>query len=662
MNSTLYTYITEKKHHAWRHPFTGMDAGMWAEYSVPYRRRMAERFSMLCAQEEPHILPEQKIVFMRTVTDVPDILTEAEWAEIRRTHYIHESGYLSNLCPDYADVIRSGLLAAKNHADAASAAEIDALLHLVERYAATARAEGREDIADTLSRVPAYGARTFREALQALRIYHWALWAEGEYHNTLGRFDVYMKPYYEYDIANGILTREEAYELICDFFLSCNIDSDLYPGIQQGDNGQSLMLGGVDAAGKSVYSELSALCLRASGEIRLIDPKINLRVNADTPDEVFLEGSRLTAAGLGFPQYSNDDVVIPALERLGYSHRDASDYSVAACWEFIIPRVGADIANIGALSFPRVIDKAVHADLALAETMEGFWESVRRVMREELASIMDGIRDVWFVPAPFMDVLTDSDDITKGAKYNNFGLHGTGVACAADSLAAIEKYQFTDHFRSGGEYLRAVDSDFAEDTELLVKLRREAPKFGQDSGTPEKWAKRLLHEFASILSGEKNCRGGCWRAGTGTAMYYLWHSDEIGASPDGRRKGEPLGTNYSASLFAKVDGPVSVVNSFTVPDLRETANGGPLTLEFQQKMFDAPDGVEKVAQLVHYFIRRGGHQLQLNAVNRDTLLDAQAHPEKYPHLIVRVWGWSAYFVELDACYQNQVLRRQEYTL
>ncbi|MBQ4043706.1 MAG: pyruvate formate-lyase [Clostridia bacterium] len=662
MNRELYTYITEKKHHALRHPYTGMTAEDWAKEGISDRARMRDRFVSLCQQETPHILPGQQLVFLRTVTDVPDIFTGEEWKEIRASHYIHELGYLSNLSPDYASVIACGLLAASAHHDECAKAEVRALLSLVNRYREEALAQGWVDIADTLARVPAYGARSFREALQSLRILHWALWAEGEYHNTLGRFDVYMKPYYDYDIENGILTKEEAYELICDFFLSCNIDSDLYPGIQQGDNGQSLMLGGVDAAGECVYSELSTLCLRASGEIRLIDPKINLRVSKNSPMEMYEEGSRLTAAGLGFPQYSNDDVVIPGLKKLGYAHRDAADYAVAACWEFIIPRVGADIANIGALSFPKVIDRAVHEHLTAAENMEQLWQGVRSVMRQEIDTITAGIEDIYFVPAPMMDVLTDSDDITKGAKYNNFGLHGTGVACAADSLAAIEKYQFTEHFRSADEYLSAVDSDYEKDTELLSRLRVESPKFGQNCGAPEAWAKRLLHEFAELLKGRTNCRGGVWRAGTGTAMYYLWHSDELGASPDGRRKGEPLGTNYSASLFAKLDGPVSVVDSFTAPDLSETVNGGPLTLEFQQKMFEAPDGVTKVAHLVRYFIRRGGHQLQLNAVNRDTLLDAQVHPEKYPHLIVRVWGWSAYFVELDECFQNQVLRRQEYTL
>ena len=662
MKGQLYSFVTEKKHHAFRHPYTGETGEDFARRGLTPRERMTERFCALCAQETPHILPDQKLAFMRTVTDLPDVLTEAEWADIRSRCFIHELGYISNLSPDYASVIRAGLLEAKKNRDAASARSVDALLALAARYREEAEREDREDIAATLARVPAYGAETLREALQFLRILHWALWAEGEYHNTLGRFDVYMKPYYEHDLAAGILTEEEAYELICDFFLDCNIDSDLYPGIQQGDNGQSMMLGGTDAAGNPVFGKLSEACLRASGEIRLIDPKINLRVSADTPMEVYLAGTRLTAEGLGFPQYSNDDAVIPALEKLGYAHEDAADYAVAACWEFIIPRVGADIANIGALSFPKVIDRAFRQTIASAASMEDFWQNVRAEMKREIDEITGKIRDVWFVPAPMMDVLFGGADISRGAKYNNFGIHGTGIGCAADSLAAVEKYLFTEHFRTAEQYLLAVESDFAEDTALLTVLRNDAPKFGQNTGAPEKWADRLLGEFSALLHGRTNCRGGCYRAGTGTAMYYLWHADELGASPDGRRRGEPLGTNYSASLFARLDGPVSVVDSFTAPDLSGAMNGGPLTLEFQKSMFDAEGGIEKVAQLVRYFIRRGGHQLQLNAVSRDTLLDAQKHPENYPHLIVRVWGWSAYFVELDKEFQDQVIRRQEYAL
>jgi formate C-acetyltransferase len=143
-------------------------------------------------------------------------------------------------------------------------------------------------------------------------------------------------------------------------------------------------------------------------------------------------------------------------------------------------------------------------------------------------------------------------------------------------------------------------------------------------------------------------------------MYYVWSAAEIGATPDGRRKGEWFGANFSPSLFARVAGPLSVVKSFTTPHLRRVVNGGPLTMEFHSTLFDGAESQAKVSQLIRLFIGRGGHQLQLNAVNKDILLEAQAHPERYGNLIVRVWGWSAYFVELDRDYQDHIIRRQEY--
>ena len=145
-------------------------------------------------------------------------------------------------------------------------------------------------------------------------------------------------------------------------------------------------------------------------------------------------------------------------------------------------------------------------------------------------------------------------------------------------------------------------------------------------------------------------------------MYYLWHASEIGASPDGRRKGEAFGTNFSPSLFARTCGPLSVIRSFTKPNLKEAINGGPLTLEFASSMFQSPDSIQKIALLVKAFIDLGGHQLQLNAVNTERMKDAQIHPEKHRQLVVRIWGWSAYFVELDKAYQDHVIQRQQYII
>ena len=143
-------------------------------------------------------------------------------------------------------------------------------------------------------------------------------------------------------------------------------------------------------------------------------------------------------------------------------------------------------------------------------------------------------------------------------------------------------------------------------------------------------------------------------------MYYIWYSETMGATADGRRAGTAYSANYSPSLDVKTDGVLSVISSFSKPDLGRVCNGGPLTLEFHDTVFRNEEGMGKVADLVRMFVAIGGHQLQLNAINRETLLDAQKHPEKYPQLIVRVWGWSGYFNELDLCYQQHVIRRLEF--
>lgn len=659
MENKLLKFITDKEHHKYRVDCNIDFAREFSKNGVIPIERMVSRFEKMTELETPVILPFEKICFLRTVKNIPDCFTEEEWSDIKAKHYIHESGYMSNLSPNYEKIIKNGLLFYREAADEYGKRAIDAIIRLSDRYLETAEREGRDDIAAVLKRVPRYGATSFREALQMFRIIHFALWLEGNYHTTVGRFDKYMYPYLKADMDAEILDEEAALELVEDFFISFNKDSDLYPGVQQGDNGQSMVLGGLDDEGNEVFNLLSELCLKASKSLLLIDPKINLRVNKNTPLKVYELGSELTKAGLGFPQYSNDDVVIDGLLKLGYDFKDAVDYVVAACWEFIIPKVGADVANIAALSFPKVIDTVLHRDFASCDTFEQLLEKVELEIHTECDRLCSQINNLWFVPAPFMNVLMDCD-IYNGGRYNNFGIHGTGIATAADSLAAIEKYVYAEKRVSRSELLEAVDSDFCEHSELLHILRYEAPKFGTDDDFADQKAVFLLKCFSDSLEGRKNCRNGVFRAGTGSAMYYLWHAAEIGASPDGRRSGEPFGTNFSPSLFAKINGPFSVVRSFVKPDFSRAINGGPLTLEFHNSMFEDSDCVTKVAMLVKSYIDMGGHQLQLNAVNPQRMKDAQLHPENHRSLVVRIWGWSAYFVELDKEYQDHVMARQAY--
>lgn len=663
MKSKLLDDIVARKHHAYRHEYPEIN-NISEEYSrlgLSPKERMTRRFELLTSLETPVLLPGERICFLRTVQNIPECFTPEEWDQIKEKHFIHERGYLSNLSPNYERVIASGLLALREEADEYGKRMIDAIFALSDRYLAATREKGKTEIANALSHIPRHGARNFFEALQFFRILHFSLWLEGNYHVTVGRFDQYMYPYLKKDLDAGIYTEESALELLEDFFISFNKDSDLYAGVQQGDNGQSMVLGGIDKYGQDGFNLLSQMCLTASGNLMLIDPKINLRVNKNTPIEVFEQGSNLTRAGLGFPQYSNDDVVIDALIRLGYAPEDARNYVIAACWEFIIPNSGADIANIEALSFPKVVDECLHEDLGRCATFEEFMAAVRQRVFSACDEICGRIKDVWFVPSPLMNMMMDGG-IYEGGKYNNFGLHGTGIATAVDSLAAIQKYVYEDRSVSPEALIHAVDTDYADNPNLLALLRNRAPKLGNNEEITNTLLKQLLNIFADALEGRVNCRGGIFRAGTGTAMFYLWHANEIGASPDGRRRGEPFGANFSPGLFSKIKGPFSIIKSFSSPDLGRVINGGPLTLEFASSMFRSQEEVKKIAALVKLYMDMGGHQLQLNAVNSDKMKDAQLHPEKYRQLVVRVWGWSAYFVELDKDFQDHVMQRQQYEL
>ena len=661
----------ERLHHAAR---VELPEDLKLEYrdrALPDATRTALRLRQALAMETPFFFENELIAFTRTVPNLPRIFDDDEWAAISGAHFIHELGNVSNLSPDYGAVMAQGLLALREKLGdgvehAAMRVSIDAVLDLTRRYAQAAREKGLAELADILARVPAYPPRTFREALQSLRVLHYAMWCEGDYHNTLGRFDQYMFPYLKADLDAGRESEESAFELLEAFFIACNRDSDLYPGMQQGDNGQSMVLGGMLPDGTEGYNLLSGWCLRASAELRLIDPKINLRVNKDTPLEVFELGTQLTKLGLGFPQYENDDVAIPGLEALGYAPEDARDYVMAACWEFIIPGKGMDIVNIGALPFANVVDRVIREHLPECASLEELKARVRDAIFADVRKTLAERQDLYVIPSPYLSLffegcLENGRDISLGCKYNNWGFHGTGVAPAADMLAAVEQEVF--HGNTTPEaLLRAMDANFEGHEALRDRLKNHCPKAGNDDDAVDGLMAWLLDTFADAVRDLKNARGGIVRPGTGSAMFYIFHADALGATADGREAGVPLPANYSPSLNIRLNGPVSLIKSFTKPDLKRVINGGPLTIEFSDSVFTQSESISKVAQLVRLFVLRGGHQLQLNTVNRERMLDAQKHPENYRNLIVRVWGWSGYFVELDKCYQDHIIRRAELLL
>jgi formate C-acetyltransferase len=652
----------------------------WPQRAARLTRRMCEAQTVV-------IEPDERIVFTRTVRSTPPIYSDEQMQALTAGRTLHELGPISNICADWGMVLSQGLIARRRTAldtrrrlaGDARAVEfldcavetIDAVLTLAARYAEEARRMGRDDVAEVLDRVPALPAASFREALQSLRICHAVLWLGGHYHCGFGRFDRYMWPYLQADLDAGRLDEAAAEELLAEFFISLNRDSDLYPGIQQGDNGQSLMLGGVRPDGSSGVNPLTAMALRVARATALIDPKINLRVDGETDLDLLATAVELTRIGLGFPQYANDEVVIPGLVAAGYELQDARDYTVAACWEFIIPGRGMEVVNIGAASMPAAADRAIRAGLSEGETFERILERAGADLRAQVRDLAAASRKLLLPPAPYYSVLMDGclergRDLSEGLKYNNFGIHGAASSSAADALAAVRSLVFEEKRVAPDRLLRALDTDFAEDEPLLRMLREEAPKVGNNDERADALLVKLFDLFAEACAAAgDNARGGRYRPGSGSAMYYVWlarghegmREPSVGATADGRRAGEFFSSSLAPSPGVAVRGPFSALQSFGKIDYERVCNGGPLTMEISDSLFRGGDAARKVALFVGAFVKSGCQQLQLNTLNAETLKDAQVHPELHRNLVVRVWGWSGYFCELDRAYQDQIIGR-----
>ena len=446
---------------------------------------------------------------------------------------------------------------------------IDALLGLTFRYAEIAHKLGRKDIAEILENVPANPPRSFHEALQFLRLVYAVPWFICHYQIGLGRFDQYMWPYLRNDLDSGKISKEDAEELLAEFFIALNKDTDLFPGAQPGDNGQTIILGGVKKDGTDAVNELTKMVLRVTHDVALIDPKINLRITADTDLDLLCLAARLTGKGLGFPQYINDDLVIPALVSHGYDLEDARDYTVAGCWEHIIPGKGMEITNIGAVSFPAAADKAIREGLAARDSFNSILKRTTDDIEKQAANILDAYSRVLLGPSPYLSVLMDDcleqgRDLSCGLKYNNFGLWGACVSNAADALAAVKKFIFEEKCINPSDLLAALDADYKGYESLHDKLSREGPKVGNNDDYVDSIMIKLFECLADTCeSYGKNNRGGIIKPGVSTAMYYMWlakgqpgmREPVVGATADGRKKGIPFSANLAPSPGAPVAGP-----------------------------------------------------------------------------------------------------------
>lgn len=657
-----------------------------------FTQRSAFILDAMCNAENPIVFKDEKISFIRTRNNIPPYFDKKAITK----YYGNKKGVVydvyHNICPDYSILLKYGLeerqvkainllKETKNKKEKiflkSVIKTIDSVLNLAERYRIAALAAGNNEIANLFARVPRYPAQTFHEALQSIRFISSMFYLADNYQFGFGRMDQYLYPLYKHDLREGRLTYEQAKVLLEEFFISLNKDTDLYRGIQQGDNGQSIMLGGCKPEnGESAINELTYLILEVSKDLKLIDPKINLRIDSNTPEDLLELGCELTKCGLGFPQYSNDEVVIPALVNKGYSLEDARNYTVAACWEFIIPGKGIEIVNQGAVSFPYAVDWAFEESLKAHNkfNLDKFRQLIKKNIKTQVINIIKK-RDIRTLPSPFSSIffansIESKKDATESVKYKNIGIHGAGSANGADSLVAIKTIYQQEGAEGLKTLLKAKQNNFKDYEILHKKVHDNMPKVGNANSEADNELKFLFDCFAQAAD-ELSDKKRKIRAGSGSAMFYIWLTDEkykwafepkVKATADGRLVGEALSTSLAPSHGIKVDGVLSVLKSYSVIDYSRIMNGGPITIELSPSVFNSDEGIKKLAQLLKYFVKLGNQQLQLNVLDSAVLEDAIKHPEKHRNLIVRVWGWSGYFTELAPEYQQHVLNRHKYNL
>jgi pyruvate-formate lyase len=565
----------------------------------------------------------------------------------------------------------------------------DAVLAYARRHREAAENSTKDaelqEAADILRRVPQYPAATFREALQSFWIVYILVTLEmggcvpgGGL--GIGRLDQFLYPYYKRDIEEGGLTREEALELM-ELFLLCFRHVDYYTHHQPYTPGSQGSLGGVTPAGVDASNELTYLIMEASLRIAMPAPYISLRLHKDAPENYWRAAADYVSGGLGFAVV-NDEVLVPAMMRHGRSIEDARDYICSCCYENTIPGREAFHPNAAYLNLPLVLEFALNQGKSLLtgeqlgsstpepakfETFADFMESFRRQLHyvcDRLVSLVNYSDESHIAHRryPLMSIFIDDciargkDVCAGGAHYNMTGCIVAGLPNVVNSLMAIKECVFSRRQMTMPELVSALRTDF-DGQEALQRQLLMAPKWGNGDDVVDTLATDVTEMLYSEFRHRTNPRGGRWQLALYSFVANISLGTAVGASADGRKAGEILTRNLNPSWGTDRQGPTATLRSLSNIDFTKFPNGSTLDLRFDPAPLKTPEGRAKFAGFLKGFVDLGVMTMQVSMVDEETLRDAQEHPEKHPHLMVKVAGYSARFVELARDEQEEIIRR-----
>ncbi len=578
----------------------------------------------------------------------------------------------------------------------------DATIIFAERHAALADklAEQESDprrkreltqIAATCRRVPAHAPRTFWEALQMYWFVHLGTVTELNGWDSMspGHLDQHLYPFYETDVSAGILDRERARELLsCLWVKFNNQPAPPKVGVTAKESGTyndfvNINLGGLRRDGSEGSNEVSYLILDVVDELQLLQPQTNVQISAKTPDRFINAACRVIRKGYGYPSVFNTDEVITEQIRTGKSIEDAREGGCSGCIETGAFGKEAYVLT-GYLNVPKIFELALNDGRDpitgkrigigtgnpwtfkhFNDLYDAFEKQLQYIVTLKL-HVNNYIERMYaaYSPAPFLSVVI-KDCIEKGKDYYNGGpryntnyIQCCGIGTITDSLAAIKKHLFEDKAVTMEHLLQALANNFEGDESLRLRLWNRTPFYGNDDDYADHIMQRVYNSLFAAIDGHPNTKGGIYHLNMLSTTCHIYFGKMVGASANGRLAGNPISDGTSPSHGADRNGPTAVIKSLGKMD-QSKSGGTLLNMRFLPDVLKKDDDLKKLAHLIRAYFKLNGHHVQFNVVGTDMLRRAQEFPEEYRNLLVRVAGYSDYFVDLDEDHQEEIIARTE---
>lgn len=554
------------------------------------------------------------------------------------------------------------------------------------------RKDELETIAGICERIPENPPRTFWEALQYYWFVHLGVITELNTWDSFnpGRLDQHLLPFYNRDIESGLLTEEKARELLQSFWIKFN-NQPAPPkvGVTAKESNTYtdfclINLGGVKENGEDAVNELTFMILDIIEEMRLLQPSSMVQVSKKNPNKFIKRALNIIKTGYGQPSVFNTDAIIQEMLRQGKSLIDARNGGASGCVEtgafgkesYILTGY-FNLVKILEITLNNGVDPLTNKKIGIEtgdpnnfNSYDELFEAYKKQLQHFIDIKIKGNRIIErlyaeYLPAPFMSLLIDDciengkDYHNGGARYNTSYIQGVGIGTLTDSLTSLKYNVFDKQKVTMTEMLASLKLNFEQNEKIRSKLINDTPKYGNDNDYADEILKDIFEAFYTAVDGRPNTKGGYFRINLLPTTSHVYFGSKIGATPDGRFAYLPVSEGISPVQGADVNGPTSVIKSAAKIDHLRTG-GTLLNQKFTPQIFEDEESIDKIVHLVRSYFKMDGHHIQFNVIDAETLREAQNHPENYRDLIVRVAGYSDYFVDLTPELQEEIIKRTEH--